>query len=84
MFVSEIEASRADSSSENETFPTKDLLDAIYQMARVAKPGGWVIAVESIGDQPLPINHLFRAAGLYEESLAGAPADAFCYRKPTN
>jgi SAM-dependent methyltransferase len=63
----------------------EQVLAAIRQMTRVTKPGGWVIAVESIavnpGDEPTPIGPLFKLAGLSEERLEGAPEDAYCFKK---
>ena len=51
---------------------------AVNTMARVVKPGGWVIANEDEG-----LDRRFEEAGLVKvESLGNAPAYAYCYRKP--
>jgi SAM-dependent methyltransferase len=50
---------------------------AVNTMARVVKPGGWVIACEVAG-----LDRVFREAGLEKtEWLEGAPEYAYCYRK---
>jgi hypothetical protein len=50
---------------------------AVNSMARVVKPGGWVIACEDEGLEPY-----FEAAGLEKtEELKQAPEYAYCYRK---
>jgi SAM-dependent methyltransferase len=60
---------------------------AIEKMAGVVKPGGWVIAVESMPDEQgnprsrNEIESMFIKAGLKEEKLDGSPENAFCYRK---
>lgn len=60
---------------------------AINKMAMVVKPGGWVIAVESMPDEqgiPRPrkeIELMFEQAGLREVHLYAAPENAYCYRK---
>ena len=65
--------------------------DAINEMARVVKLGGWVIAWETqIGtnetdgfvSEPRDISQHFEAAGLCRCSLEGAPKWSYCYRKP--
>ena len=62
------------------------IADAIRQMERVVKPGGYIIVVESIamvaGGEPIPIHSLFAALGLVEIQLDGAPKEAYCYTKP--
>ncbi len=51
---------------------------AVNTMARVVKPGGWVIACEDKG-----LGRQFQEAGLEEaEGLDNAPEYAYCYRKP--
>lgn len=51
---------------------------AVNTMARVVKPGGWVIACEDEG-----LERRFEEAGLERaESLGNAPEYAYCYRKP--
>ena len=60
---------------------------AVSEMARTVKPGGRVIAVESMPDQQGNprlgiLAPLFEKAGLLEENLDNAPEDAHCYRKP--
>jgi SAM-dependent methyltransferase len=51
---------------------------AVNTMARVVKPGGWVIASEDEG-----LDRQFQEAGLEEaERPEDAPAYAYCYRKP--
>jgi SAM-dependent methyltransferase len=67
--------------------------DAINEMARVIKPGGWVIAIEpkmGMKDEedlwdPLyeckDISEYFRAAGLTKSDLDGAPDCSYCYRR---
>ena len=51
---------------------------AINTMARVVKPGGWVIANEDEG-----LDRHFEEAGLEKaEYLDDAPEYAYCYRKP--
>jgi SAM-dependent methyltransferase len=51
---------------------------AVNTMARVVKPGGWVIANEDEG-----LDRRFEQARLEEvESLGNAPAYAYFYRKP--
>jgi len=62
----------------------EELQSSIYEMARVVRPGGWVIAVESIRDKNgglVDIGRLFEMAGLCEERLENAPEDAYCYKK---
>ena len=60
---------------------------AIEKMADVVKPGGWVVAVESMPDeqgnprQRNEIEAMFTKAGLKEEKLDGSPENAYCYRK---
>jgi SAM-dependent methyltransferase len=55
-----------------------ELQAAIDTMARVVKPGGWVIASEDVG-----LEWHFEAAGLEKaEGLDDAPEYAYCYRKP--
>jgi SAM-dependent methyltransferase len=50
----------------------------VNTMARVVKPGGWVIACEDEG-----LDWQFQEAGLEEaERPEDAPAYAYCYRKP--
>jgi len=50
---------------------------AINTMARVVKPGGWVIACENEG-----LDRQFEEAGLKRaQSLSDAPECAYCYRK---
>ena len=54
-----------------------ELEAAINTMARVVKPGGWVIACEDEG-----LDRRFEEAGLAKaRSLSGAPEYAYCYRK---
>jgi SAM-dependent methyltransferase len=65
----------------------RELENAISEMARTVKPGGRVIAVESMPDQQGNprlgiLAPLFEKAGLEEENLGNAPEDAHCYRKP--
>ena len=61
---------------------------SISQMARVVKPGGWVIACEGKIRDPYPggdlidISQYFLAAGLEKVSLKGAPESCGCYEKP--
>jgi SAM-dependent methyltransferase len=51
---------------------------AVNTMARVIKPGGWVIAMEDRG-----LDRQFEEAGLEKaEDLDHAPEYAYCYRKP--
>jgi SAM-dependent methyltransferase len=51
---------------------------AVDTMARVVKPGGWVIANEDKG-----LDRHFQAAGLERaEGLHSAPEYAYCYGKP--
>ena len=51
---------------------------AINTMARVVKPGGWVIACEDEG-----LGRRFEEAGLERlQSLSAAPEYAYCYGKP--
>jgi SAM-dependent methyltransferase len=51
---------------------------AVDTMARVVKPGGWVIANEDEG-----LDRQFEEAGLEKApGLDGAPECAYCYRKP--
>jgi hypothetical protein len=51
---------------------------AVDTMARVVKPGGWVIANEDKG-----LDRRFEEAGLAKaEGLGNAPEYAYCYRKP--
>jgi ubiquinone/menaquinone biosynthesis C-methylase UbiE len=51
---------------------------AVNTMARVVKPGGWVIASEDEG-----LDRRFEEAGLEKENcLSNAPAYAYCYRRP--
>lgn len=63
----------------------EELQSSINEMARVVRPGGWVIADESIkgenGD-PVDIGRLFEMAGLCEERLENTRANAYCYKKP--
>jgi hypothetical protein len=50
---------------------------AVHTMARVVRPGGWVIACEDPG-----LTSLFEGAGLLKaDRLHGAPDYAYCYRK---
>jgi SAM-dependent methyltransferase len=57
---------------------TGQLQAAIKTMARVVKPGGWVIANEDEG-----LERQFKEAGLEKAGcLDNAPAYAYCYRKP--
>ena len=54
-----------------------EMQTAVNSMARVVKPGGWVIACEDEGLEPY-----FEAAGLEKtEELKQAPEYAYCYRK---
>lgn len=61
---------------------------SINQMARVVKPGRWVIACEGKIRDPYPggdlidISQYFLAAGLVKVSLKGAPESCGCYEKP--
>jgi len=56
------------------------LQNAINEMARVVKPGRWVIAVEP--KIPRDISRLFDDAGLVRDSrLKDAPDGAYCYSK---
>jgi len=51
---------------------------AVNTMARVVKPGGWVIASEDEG-----LDRRFEEAGLEKvESLDNVPEYVYCYRKP--
>jgi len=51
---------------------------SVNTMARVVRPGGWVIANEDEG-----LDSQFEAAGLAQaERLDNAPEYAYCYRKP--
>jgi len=62
----------------------EELQSSIYEMARVVRPGGWVIAEETISDKNgglVDIGRLFEMAGLCEERLENAPEDAYCYKK---
>ena len=55
---------------------------AVKEMARVAKPGGWVIAVEpKLGSRGIDISPLFEKADLDMDRLDGAPDHSYCYRK---
>jgi hypothetical protein len=51
---------------------------AVNTMARVVKPGGWVIANEDKG-----LDNWFETAGLEKaRCLSNAPEHTYCYRKP--
>ena len=53
---------------------------SVNTMARVVKPGGWVIALEDAG-----LDRQFEEAGLEKaECLVSAPEYAYCYRKPVS
>jgi SAM-dependent methyltransferase len=57
---------------------TGQLQAAVNTMARVVKPGGWVIANEDEG-----LDRQFKEAGLEKAGcLDNAPVYAYCYRKP--
>jgi SAM-dependent methyltransferase len=56
---------------------TGNLQASINTMARVVKPGGWVIANEDEG-----LDERFEEAGLERATLDRAPEYAYCYRKP--
>jgi len=56
----------------------QELQESINTMARVVKPGGWVIARE-----PVDIRHVFEAAGLARVCLDNAPDWSYCYKKPS-
>lgn len=63
---------------------SKALKNAVTQMVRVAKPGGWVIAVESqFGEThpPKDISCLFDSMGLVLVTLNGSPPWAYCFIK---
>jgi SAM-dependent methyltransferase len=66
----------------------QEIQDAVNKMAEVVRPGGWIVAVESMPDKhgnPRPradLASMFTKAGLREEWLDGAPEDAYCYKKP--
>jgi SAM-dependent methyltransferase len=76
----------------------EELQNSINEMARVVKPGGWVIAIEpKMGVEyefdgkalvPNPLNdpknasQFFEAANLDRAYLDGAPDFSYCYRKP--
>jgi hypothetical protein len=50
----------------------------VSAMARVVRPGGWVVASEHEG-----LDTWFDGAGLVRaQGLADAPQYAYCYRKP--
>lgn len=52
-------------------------------MARVVKPGGWVIAIESqLSKYKDEISKYFKSAGLVRFNLDGAPKCSYCYQKP--
>jgi SAM-dependent methyltransferase len=86
VFLDGMKSSQADNESQNFGSAKKEVYKAISQMARITRPGGWVIAVESVatkmGDEPISIDSLFQSAGLCKEQLEGAPEDAYCYKKP--
>lgn len=56
------------------------LQSAINQMARVVRPGGWVIAIEHKFEQE-EINKLFGATGLMLITCPQAPPSAHCFKK---
>jgi SAM-dependent methyltransferase len=57
---------------------TGKLQASVNTMARVVRPGGWVIANEDKG-----LDKQFEEAGLEKaEGLDNAPEYAYCYRKP--
>ena len=62
---------------------------AVNQMARVVRPGGWVIACELMIKDPPHVGDLidigphFLAARLEKVTLNDAPDYAYCYQKPT-
>ncbi len=53
------------------------LYASVNTLARVVKPGGWVIASEDNG-----LDRQFEKAGLEKAVLDHAPEYAYCYRKP--
>jgi len=60
---------------------SKGLQNAIYEMARVVKPGRWVIAVEPKIPRDI-ITQLLENAGLIRDSrLKDAPDGAYCYSR---
>ena len=62
----------------NTLYQIKECQVAVNTMARVVKPGGWVIAVESID-----LYKEFEKAGLKKEACwDGTPEYTYCYRKP--
>ncbi len=63
----------------------QEVRDSISQMARIVRPGGWVIAVELHLSENIDrekIGRLFEAAGLRKYGLDGAPSFSYCYKKP--
>lgn len=61
---------------------------AIKNMARIIKPGGFLIAVESMPDnkgRPKPkgiLSSILSKSGLNEIELDNAPGEAYCFKKP--
>ena len=86
IFLADLEGVQGEVGTQQIKEALQVVLKAICQMARVVKPGGLVIAIESIavnaGEEPTPIGPLFEIAGLRPEPIQGAPQDAYCYRKP--
>lgn len=54
---------------------------AVNQMARVIKPGGWVVAIEHSFIQR-EISQMFNIAGLMLDECPQAPPSACCFKKP--
>lgn len=75
IFLTDLEKVQGTVNSQNIQEALQKVLEAINQMARIVKPGGWVIAVETIainpGDDPRNISPLFKIAGLCKEQLEG-------------
>lgn len=53
---------------------------AINQMARVVRPGGWIIVIEH-GIEQREINQMFGAAGLMLVTCPQAPPSSYCFKK---
>jgi len=66
-----------------------DVMAAVHRLTALTQPGGWLVAVESMPGQhtrPRPrefLGRIFLEAGLVEDVIRNAPADAYCYRKPS-
>ena len=62
-----------------------EVQDAINEMASVIKPGGILIAIESMPDDmgnPRDISYMFERAGLIKFTLVEAPEKTYSYTKP--